>query len=82
MDGIKDRSRWRYIDIPNKLLYPFGYGLSYTDFELSSANLSEDVVTENKPINAKVRIKSVGIVMGRRPCRCISGMWQPVWFAR
>lgn len=31
-----DHFRSRYIDIPNEPLYSFGYGLSYTKFEISS----------------------------------------------
>ena len=30
--GCADHFRSRYLDIPNEPLYPFGYGLSYTEF--------------------------------------------------
>lgn len=35
-EGCTDHFRSRYLDIPNEPLYPFGYGLSYTEFEIST----------------------------------------------
>ncbi|MBQ8393591.1 MAG: glycoside hydrolase family 3 C-terminal domain-containing protein [Clostridia bacterium] len=49
-----------YIDGPNKPLYPFGYGLSYTDFEYSSHKISSDVITDNGKITASVKVKNIG----------------------
>lgn len=34
----------RYIDVPNSPLYPFGYGLSYTQFDYSPVTLNTDSV--------------------------------------
>jgi len=34
----------RYIDVPNSPLYPFGHGLSYTQFEYSTVSLSTSSV--------------------------------------
>jgi beta-glucosidase len=32
----------RYLDCENGALYPFGYGLSYTDFQAKIADVSDD----------------------------------------
>ena len=41
------------------MLYPFGYGLSYTDFEISNVKLSADVVTK-EGIRVEADISNVG----------------------
>lgn len=64
LSGLQDRFRSRYIDIPNKPLYPFGYGLSYTEFEISPVSLDGDVVTEDTSVIAKVQVKNKGNVKG------------------
>jgi beta-glucosidase len=60
--GPKQEVFWtHYIDESNQPLYPFGFGLSYTEFEYS--NLQIDT---SDPSNIKVRIiiKNVGNVAG------------------
>lgn len=54
------RFRSKYIDIPNEPLYPFGYGLSYTTFEISPVRLDGSVVTDKKGITASVTVKNTG----------------------
>ena len=49
-----------YIDSPNSPLYPFGYGLSYSNFEYSEFNLSSKVLTEDGSIVASVKVKNTG----------------------
>ncbi len=53
---------YRYFDSVNKVLdYPFGYGLSYTDFEmkLNSYNVNNSVVSLN------VNVKNIGKYSGK-----------------
>ena len=38
----------KYLDAPNTPLYPFGYGLSYTTFSLSSPHLSSTSVSTER----------------------------------
>lgn len=58
--GIQDRFRSRYLDIPNEPLYPFGYGLSYTTFEISPVELSGDRMRLGETLTARVRVKNTG----------------------
>jgi beta-glucosidase len=50
----------RYFDEANGPLYPFGYGLSYTSFELSNMMLSSDTLPRNGSLKASVTLKNTG----------------------
>lgn len=54
----------RYLDVPNDPLFPFGYGLSYTQFAYNNLNLSESTISDNKPLEIRVDIKNTGLVAG------------------
>ena len=54
-----------YIDVPNSPLYPFGYGLSYTDFEYSDLTLSGDTLTADGKLVASAKIKNTGAFRGK-----------------
>lgn len=60
--GPKFEVFWsRYIDEPNKPLYPFGYGLSYSRFEYSGLEVD---ASNPKAVRVKVRVKNTGKVAG------------------
>ena len=62
-NGPEDTTFYRskYLDIPNTPLYPFGYGLSYTSFEISPVGLSSKIMKwGNESLKAFVTVKNSG----------------------
>ena len=55
----------RYLDIPNQPLYPFGYGLSYTTFEVSPVQLDQDTLTPGNSMHASVMVRNAGGCEGK-----------------
>ncbi|MEB0075779.1 beta-glucosidase BglX [Pseudomonas sp. CCI3.2] len=49
-----------YYDQLDGPLYPFGYGLSYTDFSLSDVTLSTTALSRDGALDASVRVKNTG----------------------
>jgi len=47
------------------VLYPFGYGLSYTKFEYSNLKLSRTTMTDEDELLVSVDVKNVGSTFGR-----------------
>jgi beta-glucosidase len=54
----------KYQDIPNEPLYPFGYGLSYTEFSYSPVTLSADSMTKQGSVTASVTVTNTGACPG------------------
>jgi beta-glucosidase len=54
----------KYLDVPNSPLYPFGYGLSYTDFDYSELKLSKTSITKNETLTVTIDVKNVGDYAG------------------
>lgn len=50
----------RYLDAPNDPLYPFGYGLSYTNYDYSSVALSSNTLNTGGSITASVNVTNTG----------------------
>lgn len=54
----------RYLDAPNEPLYPFGYGLSYTSFEIGNVSLNADKLSAADKLTASVNVKNTGKTFG------------------
>ena len=54
----------KYLDAPNAPLYPFGYGLSYTTFSLSSPHLSSTMVSPNGQLTVTDTVTNTGSTAG------------------
>jgi beta-glucosidase len=53
-----------YLFTESTPLYPFGYGLSYTDFEYSNFRVSDSTLTRNSTITAEIDVKNIGRTTG------------------
>lgn len=59
-DPSFQKYRSNYIDAPNAPLYPFGYGMSYTDFEYSDFTLDSDTLSPDGSLTATVTVANTG----------------------
>lgn len=56
---------YRYYDKAKKeVLFPFGYGLSYTKFEYSDISVSAENITDADELTVKFKVKNIGDVDG------------------
>jgi len=53
-----------YTDSPREALYPFGFGLSFTEFEYGDIELSADSFSEGEKIEASISVKNTGNMVG------------------
>jgi beta-glucosidase len=58
--GSDPKSASQYIDIPWTPLYPFGFGLSYTQFKLSNLQLSTPRIHRNGSVIVSVEVENTG----------------------
>ncbi len=63
-DGSDTKWASKYYDIPNEPLYPFGYGLSYTNFKYSDLKIKKSKVTMSDTITFSMSITNAGKVPG------------------
>jgi beta-glucosidase len=61
----------RYIDVPNSPLFPFGHGLSYTEFSYTPVKLNRAFIPvgqmnggDTRPVTASVEVRNTGKVAG------------------
>ncbi|MGL5124690.1 MAG: beta-glucosidase BglX [Fusobacteriaceae bacterium] len=55
-----------YLDLPHWAMLPFGFGLSYTEFQYSNLKLNKDTLNKNGNdwIEASVKVKNIGKYIG------------------
>lgn len=54
-----------YLDVSNDAVYPFGYGLSYTQFEYGNLKLSASKLKGNQTLQASVTVRNIGRMAGK-----------------
>lgn len=66
---------YRYYDKKNMdVLFPFGYGLSYTTFEYSSLTLDKSEMNDTDTLTVSVNVRNTGKVKGKEVVQLYVGM--------
>jgi beta-glucosidase len=60
-----EKFRSNYLDVSNEPLYPFGYGLSYTNFNYGDLKLSSTSLKGNQTLTASITVTNTGTVKGK-----------------
>lgn len=64
-EGKFEKFRSNYIDERNEPLFPFGYGLSYTNFEYSNLKISSDKMNSNEKVKVSIDVTNTGNYDGK-----------------
>ncbi|UYX55257.1 glycoside hydrolase family 3 C-terminal domain-containing protein [Bacillus thuringiensis] len=57
---------YRYYDVKNiEPLFPFGFGLSYTNFEYSNLSINKKEITDTDTVSISVNVKNTGSTAGK-----------------
>ncbi|MCY7374541.1 MAG: glycoside hydrolase family 3 C-terminal domain-containing protein [Pyrinomonadaceae bacterium] len=56
----KEKYTSKYLDVPNTPLYPFGYGLSYTQFNISNLRLDKNQIKPTENVKVSVDVENTG----------------------
>jgi beta-glucosidase len=62
--NYKPTARRGYVDANINALYPFGYGLSYTNFDYSKPILEQNVIAKHGSFTVSLKIKNTGRIAG------------------
>jgi len=54
----------KYLDVDETPLYPFGYGLSYTNFSYKNMVLEKHKITQDESLRVTIEIENCGLVEG------------------
>lgn len=54
-----------YLDVTNDPQYPFGYGLSYSNFEYGDIKLSKTELSSGETLSASITVKNTGEIAGK-----------------
>jgi beta-glucosidase len=63
--GWFQKFRSNYLDVSNEPVYPFGYGLSYTNFKYGPVTLSATSMKGDQPLTASVTVTNTGTREGK-----------------
>lgn len=64
-EGKFEKFRSNYLDERNEPLFPFGYGLSYTNFEYSNLKISSDKMNSNGKVTVNIDLTNTGNFDGK-----------------
>jgi beta-glucosidase len=59
-----DKYTSKYLDVSNEPMYPFGYGLSYSNFEYSRIVLDKTSISASENLTVSVSVKNIGKYAG------------------
>ena len=62
--NVKPSARRGYLFDTTEPLFPFGYGLSYTRFELGAPQLSQARIARNGTVEVSVEVRNAGVRAG------------------
>lgn len=60
----EDRFTSKYLDFPNTPLFPFGFGLSYTEFKYKDLRTSKNVISPGDSLSVTVNVANTGKLAG------------------
>lgn len=62
--NANDKYTTKYLDVSNEPLFPFGYGLSYSNFIYGEPTLSKSSMTEDEEVELTIAIKNTSSIDG------------------